>query len=193
MTDVNDVIDKSRRGPRGPAPITGPDTSAGSSEGQRPRRPTPDTSMQVRAADLEPYIGLRYLSRLFKLMAVILILLLVSEVITGLVTNGLESLVTLLGEVSRLVVFAGLLWGSGDLAILLIDIGHDLRAARILIGRQLAHHTEAHHAEVDPGIVRRVTPAEVSVEPLVEPPAGTPAGTPAAAAVATTSTSATTV
>lgn len=125
-------------------------------EAKRARRPTPDSRMQVRAADLEPYIGLKYLSRLFKLMAVILILLLVSEIITGLVTSGLDSLVTLLGEVSRLIVFAGLLWGSGDLAILLIDMGHDLRATRILIGRQLAHQTDEHHAEVDPGIASRL-------------------------------------
>jgi len=36
------------------------------------------------------------------------------------------------------------LWASGDLAILLIDIGHDVRATRILIGRQSAHHLAEH-------------------------------------------------
>ena len=30
---------------------------------------------------------------------------------------------------------AGLLWAGGDLALLLIDAGHDLRVARILLGR----------------------------------------------------------
>lgn len=110
--------------------------------------------VRVRAADLEPYIGLKYLSRLFKLMAVVLILLLVSEIITGLVSSGLDALPTLLGEVSRLVVFAGLLWGSGDLAILLIDMGHDLRATRILIGRQLAHSMDEHPGQVDPAMAR---------------------------------------
>ena len=44
---------------------------------------------------------------------------------------------------SRLIVLAGLLWGTGDLAILLIDIGHDVRAARILLGRQVAHNVES--------------------------------------------------
>jgi hypothetical protein len=53
------------------------------------------------------------------------------------------------------VVFAGLLWGSGDLAILLIDMGHDLRATRILLGRQLAHNMDEHHAVVDPGLVHQ--------------------------------------
>lgn len=117
-----------------------------------PRRPGTESALQVRAADLEPYIGLRYLSRLFKLMAIVLILILLAEIVTGLVTSGVDALPTLLGEVSRLIVLAGLLWGSGDLAILLIDIGHDLRATRILLGRQLAHHMAAQHAHVDPAI-----------------------------------------
>ena len=68
-------------------------------------------------------------------------LLLVSEIITGLVTQGTTSIPTLLGEMSRLVVLAGLLWGSGDLALLLIDMGHDVRATRILLGRQALHQT----------------------------------------------------
>ena len=33
----------------------------------------------VRESDLEPYVGLRYLSRLFRLIAVILLLLLVAD------------------------------------------------------------------------------------------------------------------
>jgi hypothetical protein len=108
-----------------------------------------DPAMPVRSADLEPYIGLGYLSRLFKLMAVVLLILLVSEVITGLIREGTASIPTLLGEISRLVVLAGLLWGSGDLALLLIDIGHDVRATRILLGRQAMH--EEHAPKRDPG------------------------------------------
>ena len=137
--------------PRGDAVETD-NAAALSADDQRGRRPAVTPKVQVRAADLEPYIGLKYLSRLFKLMAVVLILLLVSEIITVLVASGLDALPTLLGEVSRLVVFAGLLWGSGDLAILLIDMGHDLRATRILIGRQLAHTMDEQHARIDPGM-----------------------------------------
>ena len=69
-------------------------------------------------------------------MAIILVLLLVAEVATGLVNQGRAAIPTLLGEMSRLIVLAGLLWGTGDLAILLIDVGHDVRAARILLARQ---------------------------------------------------------
>ena len=90
----------------------------------------------IRQSDLEPYVGLRYLSKLFKLMGVILGLLLLAEVITGVMAQGSAALPTLLGEASRLIVLAGLLWGVGDLAILLIDVGHDVRAARILLARQ---------------------------------------------------------
>ena len=99
---------------------------------------------QVRASDLEPYVGLKYLSKLFRLMAVILLLLLVAEVVTGFIAQGRAALPTLLAEVSRLIVLAGLLWGIGDLAILLIDVGHDVRAARILLSRQVAHHMHEH-------------------------------------------------
>ena len=106
-----------------------------------------DARLEVRASDLEPYVGLRYLSKLFRLMAVILVLLLIAEIVTGLRMHGSEAIATLLAEASRLIVLAGLLWGSGDLAILLIDVGHDVRAARILIGRQTAHHAAEHHHE----------------------------------------------
>jgi hypothetical protein len=90
----------------------------------------------VRLSDLEPYVGLRYLSKLFKLMGVVLLLLLVAEIITGVVAQGSAAIPTLLGEASRLIVLAGVLWGVGDLAVLLVDVGHDVRAARILLARQ---------------------------------------------------------
>ena len=116
--------------------------------GDARRHPTPAQVMTgVREADLEPYVGLRYLSKLFRLMAVVLILLLIAEAVTGLMQQGMAAVPTLLAEASRLVVFAGLLWGAGDLAILLIDTGHDVRATRILLARQLAHHMDAHHAQ----------------------------------------------
>lgn len=93
----------------------------------------------IRQSDLEPYVGLRYLSKLFKLMGVILGLLLLAEIVTGVMAQGSAAVPTLLGEASRLIVLAGLLWGVGDLAILLIDVGHDVRAARILLARQSRH------------------------------------------------------
>lgn len=129
-----------------PAPETNETPAGEPAKGDRHiiRPHKADPAMPVRSADLEPYIGLGYLSRLFKLMAVVLLILLLSEVVTGLIAQGTAAIPTLLGEISRLIVLAGLLWGSGDLALLLIDIGHDVRATRILLGRQALH--EDHHA-----------------------------------------------
>src|SRR5262245_40709850 len=125
------------------------------------RRHDPDAMTHVRASDIEPYIGLRYLSKLFRFMAIILVLLLVAEVITGLVNQGRAAIPTLLGEMSRLIVLAGLLWGTGDLAILLIDVGHDVRAARIMLGRQIAHTVVEHPA---PPTARESAPHRRSTE-----------------------------
>lgn len=108
-------------------------------DGRRHAAAGVDPLFGVRTADIEPYTGLRYLSKLFRMIAVVLVLLLIAEVATGLYAQGTEALTTLLAEVSRLIVLAGLLWGAGDLAILLIDVGHDVRAARILLGRLQTH------------------------------------------------------
>jgi hypothetical protein len=121
----------------------------------------------IRQSDLEPYVGLRYLSKLFKLMGVILGLLLIAEIVTGFMAQGSAAIATLLGEASRLIVLAGLLWGIGDLAILLIDVGHDVRAGRILLARQ--NHVLSGGASRAPGAhPDRLTPS-IGVESV--PPA----------------------
>ena len=104
---------------------------------------------EVRASDIEPYTGLRYLSKLFRFMAVILVMLLIAEVATGLYAQGSAAIPTLLGEASRLIVLAGVLWGTGDLAHLLIDVGHDVRATRIL-GSRIAHGAKVSPAGLSP-------------------------------------------
>ena len=98
---------------------------------------------EIRTQDLEPYVALRYIARLFKILAILMVIMLIGEVITGLMSQGTHAVITLLGEATRLLVLAGLMWAGGDITILLIDAGHDLRVARILLGRINAsmHHT----------------------------------------------------
>ena len=90
---------------------------------------------EIRTQDLEPYVALRYIARLFKILAILMVIMLIGEVVTGLMSQGTRAVITLLGEATRLLVLAGLMWAGGDITILLIDAGHDLRVARILLGR----------------------------------------------------------
>ena len=94
------------------------------------------TEEEVRTQDLEPYVTLRYISRLFKILAVLLVVMMIAEVALTLFygTEG-ASLPTLIANITRLLVLAGLMWGVGDITILLIDLGHDVRVSRILLGR----------------------------------------------------------
>ena len=102
---------------------------------------------EVRSQDLEPYITLRYIARLFKVLAVLMVVMLIGEVITGLTSDeGAAMYSTLIGEVTQMLVLAGLMWGGGDLTMLLIDAGHDLRVARILLGR-INHELHRQNAE----------------------------------------------
>jgi hypothetical protein len=82
---------------------------------------------------LEPHASLRYVARLFKVLAVLLLLLLIAEVALGLTRQGTEAVPLLLEEATRLVVFAGVLWGFGDMALMFIESNHDLRATRVLV------------------------------------------------------------
>jgi hypothetical protein len=108
---------------------TGPERRDRAAE--RSDRPLTD----VRDQDLEPHEGLRYIARLFKILAVLLIVMLLFEIFIGLAQQGVEAIPTLIVEMTRLIVFAGFLWGAGDLALMLIESNHDLRATRILMGR----------------------------------------------------------
>lgn len=82
---------------------------------------------------LEPHSSLRYIARLFKVLAVLLLLLLVAEVVMGLTQQGQQAIPVLLVEATRIIVFAGVLWGIGDLALMFIETNHDVRASRVLL------------------------------------------------------------
>ena len=90
---------------------------------------------EVRTQDLEPYVTLRYIARLFKVLAVLMLLMMIGEVVSGLMADAGAALPVLIGEVTQMLVLAGLMWGVGDITVLLIDLGHDIRVSRILLGR----------------------------------------------------------
>lgn len=94
----------------------------------------------IRAEDTEPYLALQYVARLFKIAAMVVVVALTAEVIAGVALEGAGALFPLFAEVIRGVVLAAILWGAGDLTVLLIDVGHDVRAARVLLGRLSARN-----------------------------------------------------
>jgi hypothetical protein len=96
----------------------------------------------IRAEDTEPYMALQYVARLFKIAAMVVVVALTAEVVAGVALEGTGAILPLLAEVIRGVVLAAILWGAGDLTMLLIDVGHDVRAARVLLGRISARNTE---------------------------------------------------
>jgi hypothetical protein len=88
-----------------------------------------------RNGDVEPTKGLHAVAILFRIIAGMLVLLMALQVVSGL-TNALEiSYGVLVAQAIRLVIFAGLLWGAGDLAELFVRSHCDLRATRILLER----------------------------------------------------------
>ena len=87
----------------------------------------------VRDEDLEPHAGLRYIARLFKVLALLLFLVMLGETIITLTQGTRVELVLL--SATRLLVISALLWAGADLALMLIESNHDLRATRILVGR----------------------------------------------------------
>ncbi|HEX8320762.1 hypothetical protein [Longimicrobium sp.] len=146
-------------------------------------KPTDPTGLRrdpgaIRAEDTEPYIGLQYIARLFKIVAMIVLVAIIAEVVAGLMFEASseapawpELALNLLAEVIQGGVLSAMLWGAGDLTLLLIDVGHDVRAGRVLLGRMSARMNAP-----DGGNMRR----ERSVERggPGEGPTGTPGGEP---------------
>lgn len=112
------------------APLEDPAAHRG--EAQRPML----AGIPVREEDIEPQKGLHFVAYLFRGLSVLLLLLMVVQVVLGLGNPAPGALGLLMGEAVRLLVFAGLLWGAGDLAMLQVKSHHEMRAARILLARQ---------------------------------------------------------
>ena len=110
---------------------------------------------QVRAEDTEPYVGLQYVARLFKVVAMVVIVALTAEIVAALVMEGPDALLPLFLELLQGAVLAAVLWGASDLTLLFIDVGHDVRAQRVLLGRMSARLGQGFDAADAPGQARR--------------------------------------
>jgi hypothetical protein len=110
--------------------------------GRRTIRAHTAIAAEVREEDMEPHAGLRYIAWLFKVLAILMVLVLIAEVVIGLRSGTPLALTTLMVEATRLVVFAAFLWAAGDMALMFIEANHDLRATRILLGRLIAMTAE---------------------------------------------------
>jgi len=135
------------REPRPPDRVAGAGSEWDEEDGDdRMERARRDPS-KVRAEDTEPYVGLQYVARLFKVVAMVVIVALAAEIVAGVVTQvvaepepglALAGILPLILEVMQGAVLAAVLWGASDLTLLFIDVGHDVRAQRVLLGRMSA-------------------------------------------------------
>jgi len=104
----------------------------------------------VREGDIEPYTALRWLGTLFKSAAVFLVVAILGEFVAGVRFEGMNAMPVLLGEMARTMVLAVVLWGTGDLVRLLITVGNDIRASRILMARLVFRTPNPHDSHKDP-------------------------------------------
>ena len=91
--------------------------------------------VRVREDDVESVKAIRAVVYLFRGMAILLLLLAAAQLFSAVTSAVALSVGVLAAEVVRLVIFAGLLWGGGDLAVLWIKSHYDIRATRILVAR----------------------------------------------------------
>jgi len=92
---------------------------------------------KIRQDDLEPYTALRWLATLFKAAAIFVAVAVLGEFIAGVRMYGWGRVPMLLGQIAQTVVLGVLLWGGGDLVKLIIQVGNDIRAERILLARMV--------------------------------------------------------
>jgi hypothetical protein len=107
-------------------------------EGSEHRRPAAGmmlAGVPCREDDIEPARGLHWVAKLFRVLSGLLFVLMLMQLFFGLTSTIEISYGMLAAECVRLLIFAGLLWGAGDLAELFVQSHYDIRASRILLAR----------------------------------------------------------
>lgn len=93
----------------------------------------------VRDHDVEPTASLHWVAILCRTLAALLVVVMVLQILNGLTSTVDISYGVLIAEALRLLIFAGLLWGAGEVVDLFVKSHGDVRAVRILLGR-IEHH-----------------------------------------------------
>ena len=93
------------------------------------------SGVAVREDDIETVKGIRAVVYLFRSMAVLLLLLAAAQAFSAITATVPLSIGVVVAEEVRLIIFAGLLWVIGDLAVLWIKSHYDIRATKILVAR----------------------------------------------------------
>src|SRR5690554_6973724 len=112
------------------AEVSSSQQTAGTGAEKNPRQNVVDS---VRQTDIEPYTALRWVGTLFKAAAVFLFVAVIGQFVADLRYHGAVQLPAILGELARTLVLAVVLWGGGDLVRLMVQLGNDVRAERILL------------------------------------------------------------
>lgn len=89
----------------------------------------------VREDDIEETRAIRFIAVLFRGMAVLLLVLMAAQLVFGLMSTVPLSPGVLFADAVRLIIFAGMLWAAGELAVLWVKSHYDIRAQRILTSR----------------------------------------------------------
>jgi hypothetical protein len=138
-TDLTTGLDNCRDCPDGELDMTKPNSPVRSRRDERRAAELSSrsgmTGVPIRDDDIEPTQGLHWIAKLFRVMSGLLFGLMVTQIILGMTSTVAISYGVLFAEAIRLLIFAGLLWGAGDLVDLFVTSHYDLRAARILLGR----------------------------------------------------------
>lgn len=94
--------------------------------------------VEVRDEDLEPQTGLNIVGHVFRVSAVVILLLALWQFVDWWMNRppGDVGLTVLVSDTIRLIVVSALLWAASNLADLIVKSHWDIRAGRILIARQ---------------------------------------------------------
>lgn len=90
---------------------------------------------RIRTDDIEARPLLGQVSRVFRLVSVVVVIAAAVEVVVALSVEGMGVFFMVVANGIQSLVLAAVLWAAGDVTGLLIDIAHDMRAGRVLLAR----------------------------------------------------------